>query len=350
MIPYFLKKFIYSLTVLLGVVVMVFFLFNATGDTAASMTLGQRVDVMSIDAVNQEFGLKEPIFKRLILYINDLMPLSVHGNTIENEHKYNYVKVFSIGSEVCVIKKPYLRRSYQSRQGVNQIISSSMLGTFVLASSAMLFATLIGIFFGILCALFKDRWPDRLILFTSTLGISMPSFFAAIIISWFFGFLLSVYTGLDMTGSFYEYDVETGNYIRWRNLILPAFTLGIRPLAIITQLTRSSMLEVLHQDYIRTAKAKGLSPFEIVKKHALKNSLNPVVTAVSGWFASLMAGAFFVEYVFNWNGIGKVTVAALEKSDLPVVMGAVVTVAFIFVIINLIVDLCYRWLDPRVRS
>ena len=134
-----------------------------------------------------------------------------------------------------------------------------------------------------------------------------------------------------------------------KNLILPTITLGIRPLAIIVQLTRSSMLEVLSLDYIRTAKAKGLSSYAIIFNHALRNALNPVVTAVSGWFASLMAGAFFVEYIFGWNGLGKVTVDALELSDFPVVMGAVLFIAFLFVIINILVDILYGFLDPRVK-
>ncbi|MBI3232509.1 MAG: ABC transporter permease [Bacteroidetes bacterium] len=349
MFGYLIKKTIYSLTVLLGVVVMVFLLFNATTDNAASMTMGQRSDVMSIEAVNKEFGLDKPPTERLLLYINDLLPISIYTTNQENKQKYNYIELLNFNTKVLVLKKPYLRQSYQSRQGVNQIIVSSLAGTFVLALAAMLFACLVGILFGIICALYKDKWQDKSILFVSTIGISMPSFFAAIIISWFFGFLLNRYTGLDMTGSLYDYDITTGNYIRWRNLILPAFTLGMRPLAIITQLTRSSMLDILHQDFIRTAKAKGLSPTKVVMKHALRNALNPVITSVSGWFASLMAGAFFVEYVFNWKGIGKVTVEALEKSDLPVVMGAVVTVAAIFVVINLLVDLSYRWLDPRMR-
>ena len=109
------------------------------------------------------------------------------------------------------------------------------------------------------------------------------------------------------------------------------------------------MLDVMQMDYIRTAKAKGLNPFQVVRRHALKNALNPVVTAISGWFASLMAGAFFVEYIFSWNGLGKITVDALELSDLPVVMGAVLFIAFLFVIVNLLVDISYSLLDPRVK-
>jgi peptide/nickel transport system permease protein len=135
-----------------------------------------------------------------------------------------------------------------------------------------------------------------------------------------------------------------------KNLVLPAFTLGIRPLAIITQLTRSAMLDVLSQDYIRTAYAKGLSKRTIILKHALRNALNPVITAVSGWFAELLAGAFFIEYIFGWKGIGKTTVDALEKLDYPVVTGAVLFSACIFVVINLAADWLYKKTDPRIAS
>jgi peptide/nickel transport system permease protein len=161
--------------------------------------------------------------------------------------------------------------------------------------------------------------------------------------------VLGEYTGLNLSGSLYDYDPFYGRILNLSNLILPALTLGLRPLSIIVQLTRSSMLDVLSKDYIRTAKAKGLTNRQIIWNHALRNALNPVVTAVSGWFASLMAGAFFVEYIFGWNGLGKVTVDALELSDLPVVMGAVLFIAMIFVVINILVDVLYAVLDPRVR-
>ena len=156
-------------------------------------------------------------------------------------------------------------------------------------------------------------------------------------------------TGLEMTGSLYEYDVFTGRYLSLQNLILPAITLGIRPLAVIVQLTRSSMIEVMDQDYIRTAKAKGLNMTEIVWKHAIKNTLNPIITAVSGWFASMLAGAVFVEYVFGWKGLGLELFDSLIKDDLPVVMGSVLFIAAIFVVMNIVVDILYGILDPRVR-
>ena len=156
-------------------------------------------------------------------------------------------------------------------------------------------------------------------------------------------------TGLNNEGSLYVIDDLGEEHLSLANIVLPALTLGIRPLAIIVQLTRSSLLDVLSQDYIRTATAKGLSFYTIIFKHALKNSLNPVVTAISGWFAGLMAGAVFVEMVFGWRGIGSEIVGALDKQDLPIVMGGVLVIGFIYVMINIIVDIVYGVLDPRVR-
>jgi peptide/nickel transport system permease protein len=170
-----------------------------------------------------------------------------------------------------------------------------------------------------------------------------------IVVAYVFGFVLSEYTGLHMTGSLYDVDPFQGKTLALQNLILPAITLGIRPLAIITQLTRSAMLDVLTQDYIRTAFAKGLSRRVVIWKHALRNALNPVITAITGWFAELLAGAFFVEYIFGWNGIGKLTVDALEKLDFPVVMGSVLVSSFFFILVNLLADFLYGIVDPRVR-
>ncbi|HUQ97524.1 MAG TPA: ABC transporter permease, partial [Chitinophagaceae bacterium] len=148
----------------------------------------------------------------------------------------------------------------------------------------------------------------------------------------------------------FELDALTGEKkLSLQNLFLPAITLGIRPLAIITQLTRSSMLDILDQDFIRTAYAKGLSKQTVIWRHALRNALNPVITAVTGWFAELLAGAFFVEYIFGWRGIGKITVDALEKLDFPVVMGSVLVSAAFFILINILADILYGLIDPRVR-
>ncbi|HWZ22385.1 MAG TPA: ABC transporter permease, partial [Cytophagaceae bacterium] len=175
-----------------------------------------------------------------------------------------------------------------------------------------------------------------------------PSFVLGAIVAMVFGSYLHEYTGLFPTGNLWEYELN-GRSLMLKNIILPAFTLGLRPLAIIVQLTRSSMLDVLSQDYIRTARAKGLHYFMIIVKHALKNALNPVITAVSGWLASLMAGAFFVEVIFDWKGLGLVTIEAVKSLDFPIVMGVTIFVAFAFIIVNIFVDLLYALVDPRVR-
>jgi len=180
--------------------------------------------------------------------------------------------------------------------------------------------------------------------------MSVPSFFSAIIFAWVFGFILNEYTNLNMTGNIYELDDFGEGYIfNLKNLILPSIVLGIRPLAVISQLMRNELLDVLSQDYIRTARSKGLTEYQIIKHHAIKNSLNPVITAISGWFASMLAGAVFVEYIFGWNGLGKEIVNALNTLDLPVIMGSVLVIAFMFITINILVDFVYRFLDPRVK-
>ena len=153
-----------------------------------------------------------------------------------------------------------------------------------------------------------------------------------------------------MTGSLYELDDFGEKYnIVIKNLLLPSIVLGIRPLAIITQLVRNNLIDVLSQDYIKTALSKGLTIYEVIFKHALRNSINPVITAISGWFASLLAGAIFVEYIFGWKGLGKEIVGALNNLDIPVVMGSVLVIALMFIIINIVVDLIYIYLDPRIK-
>jgi len=214
----------------------------------------------------------------------------------------------------------------------------------------MLIAVVIGIPLGVLAAVRQNTIWDTSSIFASIIGISAPSFFMGIIIAYVFGFVLTNWTGLHITGNWFEIDEITGDkHLAFQNLVLPAITLGIRPLAIITQLTRSAMLDVLQQDFIRTAYAKGLSKRTVIWKHALRNALNPVITAVTGWFAELLAGAFFVEYIFGWQGIGKVTVDALEKLDFPVVMGSVLISATFFILINILADILYGIVDPRIR-
>ena len=339
-----------------GVVTVVFLLFNVLPGDPARMMLDQREDAEQLKNIRAKYGFDKPLYTQYVLYLNDLSPLSLHSkerNDYSNlESKaYRYLKLGAVKHIEIVIKFPYLRTSFKkSGKSVSHIIYETLPNTIVLAISSMLIAVLFGVFIGILAAIFKDKFIDKLALFFGVLGMSIPSFFSAIIIAWIFGFVLKDLTGLNMTGSLYSVDdYGRGEYLSLNNLILPAVTLGIRPLAVIIQLTRSSFLETLKQDYVRTAYAKGLSFIKILRKHVLKNSLNPVITAVSGWLASLLSGAVFVEYIFAWNGIGKEIVDALNQLDLPVVMGSVLTIALMFVVINIVVDLIYGWLDPRIR-
>lgn len=320
-----------------------------------------------------------------------------------------YLLAWSAKGKALYVKAPYLKRSFLSDKSVSSILAEVMPGTFILAVVSITLALILGLLLGIVAAIHKNGFYDRFILFVSALGMAGPSFFVAILVAWvgavvwrdeirvslsmlvftattlasWFAFArsgrklfwmlpcvaiaigwfsssipylawLNTYwslpgTGLNMTGSLYSVDVWQGEFLDVKNLILPVITLMIRPLSVIVQLTRSSLLEVLAQDYIRTARAKGLSQWEVIYRHALRNALNPVITAVSGWFASLLAGAIFVEFVFGWKGLGQQMFTAIENQDMPVVMGGVIVISTAFVLINIVVDLLYGWIDPRVR-
>jgi len=357
-IHFLIKRLVYALLIIWGVVSVVFLLFNILPGDPAKMMVGQRTDILTIDAIHKELGLDRSKSMQYIKYINDLSPISVFN--ISNNQNYFYLDTTKYQSVIHVLKfgknyllclkAPYLRRSYQSKRPVSDIIRETLPNTFILALVSIIFATFLGIFLGIISAIKKDSFYDRISLLFSAFGMSLPSFFAAILIGWIFAFVLGDLTGLNLTGNLYEIDdFGEGYTLQLKNLILPAFTLGIRPLAIVIQLSRNSMLDVLSQDYIRTAKAKGLSFSKIIWSHALKNSLNPVITAVSGWFASLMTGVVFVEYIFGWKGLGYVIVDSLNNYDLPVVVGCVLTISMIFIVINTLVDIIYSILDPRIR-
>jgi peptide/nickel transport system permease protein len=356
LLHYILHKIGYALLTLFGVVTVIFFLFNVLPGDPSRMMLDQQEDSAQLQNIRKKYGFDKPISTQYLYYLNDLSPLSLHSKnpndfTFLNSSKYNFQKLINFKNYVLVLKYPYLRKSFQKTdKNVSEIISETLPNTAVLAVSAILVAIFFGILLGIVSAIYKDTFFDRGISVLSTLGMSLPSFFSAILFAWFFGFVLHKYTHLNMTGSLFEVDdFGKGITIQWKNLLLPAIVLGIRPLAVVIQLMRNSLLEVLNQDYIRTARAKGLSTYKIIKTHALKNALNPVVTAVSGWFASMLAGAVFVEYIFNWNGLGKEIVNALNTLDLPVIMGSVLVIAFMFIVINILVDIIYGLLDPKVR-
>ena len=276
------RKCLYSLLTLLGVVTVVFVLFNVLPGDPARMMLGQNQNAGQVAAVKKKFGFDQPLIKQYLYYLNDLSPVSWHSNesndyTSLDSSKYNFKSVLSTTKSTMVIKWPYLRESF-TKQGkkVSKVILETLPNTFVLAIAAILIAIVLGMILGVVSALNKDSFIDKFIQVASTIGMSVPSFFSAIIFAWLFGFVWHEYTNLEMTGSLYELDDFGESYeLQWKNLILPAVVLGIRPLAVIIQLMRNSMLEVLSQDYIRTARAKGLNQFQVVKNHAFRNSLNP---------------------------------------------------------------------------
>jgi peptide/nickel transport system permease protein len=274
MLGFIIKRLLYGILVLMGVVTVVFYLFNILPGDPARLMLGQRADQATIDIINKELGRDKPIFVQFVMYVNDLSPISVHNTEDENHFLYfdgdkytNFLQLFPVSeSNILVLKTPYLRRSYVSKRKVLEIITDTLPETAILAVSAIIFASFWGILIGVLTAMYKNKWFDKFASFFSILGMSLPSFFAGILLAWFFGYILRDYTGLNHIGSLYAIDGYGDEYLELKNLLLPTITLGIRPLSVIIQLMRGSMLDELSADYIRTARAKGLSDFTVVFK------------------------------------------------------------------------------------
>ncbi|MFN0274450.1 MAG: ABC transporter permease [Chitinophagales bacterium] len=357
MVKYILKKIFAGIFVLLGVIVLVFFLFQLIRFNPAYSAAGEQASEQTVKNITKEFGLDQTLGKQLLRYLNDLSPLSFHATKDStnifflDDKKYTYAKLLGVTNTVVVVKYPYLGRSFQTNRSVVDLLQERIPNTLVLAFSAMLFATFLGILLGVIASVKPNSLTDNICTAGSVLGISLPSFFAAIVLQLIFAYMLASVTGLHLTGDLFVTDAYTGEeYFSFRNLILPAIALGIRPVAVITQITRSSMLEVIHADYVRTAYAKGLDKNTILFKHSLRNALIPVITSVTGWLASLLAGAFFIEVIFQYNGLGLETINAIKTKDIPVTMGAMIFTATIFVLISIITDILYRVVDPRIRT
>ena len=340
------------LLVLWGVVTVVFMLFNLTGNDPVRNLVGENANQEVVDNMRIKLGLNHKVSVRYVEYLNHLSPISYYQESAREEAFFiDRQKIHGVSLGLGLwLKWPYFGNSYVTDKPVLETFSEAFPGTLILAIFSILLSLLVGIPLGIWAYNKKDTWIDKLILTVSALGMSGPSFFVALIVAYLGAVVFRSYTGLAMTGSLYSVDVWEGRYIDLRNMILPMVTLMIRPLAIIVQLTRSSMLDVMSMDYIRTARAKGLSEYRVLYRHALPNALNPVITAVSGWFASLLAGAVFVEFVFGWKGIGQELFTAIEKQDQPVVMAGVILVSVLFILVNSGVEVLYGVIDPRVKS
>lgn len=332
---------------LIAVTIIISTIIHLTPVDPARLSFGQRMDSETVELKRKQLGLDKSLSVQIGMYLRDISPVYVGSGDIRPEiYKGCFIsfgKSFTIG-----LKLPYLRESYQSGREVSSILHVAFRNTMILAFAAMTLAILIGLVLGIFAALNKGKWLDSLIVGFSTLGYSVPSYVTAIVLGVIFGFYLNKITGLNIQGSLYELNDLGDEVLVLKNLILPTIALGIRPVAIITQLMRSSMLQVMNEKFVLVARAKGLSRTKVILSHVFRNALNPVLTALSGWFAALLAGAFFVEYIFNFKGLGFVTVTALLNYDIPLILGALLLTCSLFIIINIVVDFLYLWIDPRV--
>lgn len=303
---YIIRNLFYSILIIIGVLTVTFCLLYIIPGDPARMMLGQRADVASVEAVREELGLNKPIY---IQYINFM------GNAFQGD----------------------LGRSYSSNRQVVQTILQKLPATALLSFSALLISSVIGVLIGIISATKQYTFTDNASMLFALFGISFPTFAFGLIMAWLFGHILKWF--------------PISGYITegWQYLVLPMLTLALRPMAITARITRSSMLDVMSQDYVRTAKAKGLSQYMVVFKHTLRNALNPVITTISASLAATLGGVFFIEYIFNWPGIGLLAIDAIFKLDFPMIQGTVLFSAIIFVVINFFVDIIYAYLDPKVK-
>jgi len=315
----------------------------------ATLSFGQQMSEKALELKQKELSLDKSVGKQIALYLNDLSPLSIYKNNSTTLQKIKSRTIFHGTVQSLVIKVPYFRESYQTGENVWTTMISVLPNTIILALSSILIASIIGIFLGIVAALKKDTWLDGFIISLSTLGYSVPSYVSAILLSLIFGFYLKDWTGLNMQGSLLTLNDLGDELTQWKNLILPSIALGVRPVAVITQISRNAMLGVMSKPFVLTARSKGLTTKQLVGRHVFKNMMNPVVTTISGWFAALLAGAFFVESIFNYNGMGLLTVNSLLNYDTPLLLGCIILVASIFIVLNLLIDLVYLYLDPKIR-
>jgi peptide/nickel transport system permease protein len=341
-----LKSCFNGLIVLVSVIFLVSAIIFLSPVDPARLTFGQRLDESTLQLKKQELGLDKPLFYQVIQYLGDISPFVVSSK----EYKTQVFKIGVLASNKnIVLKFPDFRFSFQSGRNVDKLLVEAFPKTIILALTAFIFAMLIGILMGIIAAIKQGSTIDTSILTISTLGISLPSYVTAMVFALVFGYILHDITGFNLQGSIFEIDDLGNDIFVPKNIILPALALGLRPVSVITQITRAVMVDVLKMDYIRTAKAKGLKFKEIIISHTLRNAANPIATTVSGWFASLLAGAFFVEYVFNFKGLGSLTINSLINYDVPVLLACLIVVCTIFIIVNILMDILYRIIDPSIQ-
>lgn len=334
MLSYLLQRFLSIGLSLLGVSLLVFFMVHLIPGDVALTIAGERATQEVLEQIREDIGLDKPLYHQYAIFLWDLIHLD-------------------------------LGRSFKSKQPVLEEIKRYFPATAELTLAAMAFSVFFGIIAGIIAAVYRGRFLDYFSMSTSLAGISMPIFWLGLMLILLFSHYLNIFPTSGRMDVVLSLDVETrtgfylidtllmGDFTAFKNaishLILPAVTLGTIPLAIIARMTRSSLLEVLNQPYITTAYAKGLSRWRVIIKHALKNSMVPVLTVIGLEFGYLMGGAILTEHIFSWPGLGSWLRASVEARDVRAVQGGVLFVSALFMFVNLIVDLLYAYFDPRIR-
>ena len=305
MYAYVIRRLLWAIPVLIGITFTIHTVLSLTPGDPVRIMLGETATEAQIDAARAEIGLDRPFLARYGLYL---------ANVVRGD----------------------LGESYRNKRDVADEIRDALPATAQLAVAALVLIVLLGIPSGVISAVYRGTWIDASLNVASLVGLSMPVFWIGLLLIYFFGFtwpILPIGGMRDGLASF----------------VLPAFTLALNSYAMISRLTRSEVLETLGEDYIRTARAKGVGFYVVVWRHALKASFIPIVTVIGLQFGLLMGGAVLTETVFAWPGIGRLMVDAIMTRDLLVVQGAVLVLAIIFVAVNLAVDLIYAFLDPRIR-
>lgn len=306
MFSYVIRKILYAVPVVWGVVTVVFILMAVVPGDPARLMMGQRGDPATLARIRADLGLDLPLHRQYLRFLGDL----ARGD---------------------------LGTSYRNNERVTTALASRFGATLRLAFWAMVVAAVIGVAAGILSAVRQYSLFDYSAMFIAISGVSAPVFWVGLLLLLVFAYGFHIIPGVGYGDG------------DWRYLVLPVITLGVRPAALIARLTRSCMLEVMSQDYIRTARAKGLAEKVVVLKHAFKNALIPVVTIIGTQVAELLSGAVLTETIFAWPGVGRLAVEALVARDFPMIRGTVIFMAVLFLVANLLVDLSYGFIDPRIR-
>ena len=307
---YILKRLLMLIPVILGVTFIVFFILNLSPGDPAAMILGEQATAEAIEMKREELGLNDPILVRYFNYMKDLL----HGD---------------------------MGVSYRNSISVWEQVTDRFPNTVVLAIAGILVALLIGLPLGILSAKKQNTIIDNISMVLSLIGVSMPNFWFGLLVVMLFALKLGWLPSQGMGEGFVPLLLS---------LILPALTLGTGSAGSIARMTRSSMLEVIRQDYISTARAKGVDERTVTFQHMLRTALIPIITSVGLQFGSLLGGAMLTETVFSWPGLGRLMVENIKSKDIPMVLGCVVFLATMFTIVNLVVDLIYAFVDPRIKS